>query len=125
MKRHHLKQTTMEEPRKPRECTVMERGSSTGQVKHRGQNSGLKTVPTGFGNKEATVAEHIQKSVRRRRNLGIFAAGDDYVLGHDLPLQHAQLGMVATATEKPRRFCLEVSNPLSEFNHNTEAIFFQ
>lgn len=91
----------------------MERGSSTGQVEQRGQNSGLKTVPTGFGNKEATAAEHIQKSVRRRRNLDIFAAGDDYVLGHDLPLQHAQLGMVATATEKPRRFCLEVSNPLS------------
>lgn len=50
---------------------------------------------------------------------------DDDILRHDPSLQHAHLGVVATATEKPRRFYLEVGNPLSVVIHNTEAIFFQ
>lgn len=53
------------------------------------------------------------------------AAVDDYVLGQDPSLQHAHLGVVATAPEKPRRFYLEVGNPLFVVIHNTEAIFFQ
>lgn len=52
------------------------------------------------------------------------AAVDDDVLGHDPSLQHAHLGVVATATEKPRWFDLEVGNPLSVVIHNAEAIFF-
>ena len=61
----------------------------------------------------------------RRRNLGIFVTVDDYILRHDLSLQHAHLGVVAAATEEPRRFYLEVGDPLSVVIHNTKAIFFQ
>lgn len=53
------------------------------------------------------------------------ATVDDDIFWHDPSLQHAHLGVVATATEKPRRFYLEVGNPLSVVIHNTEAIFFQ
>lgn len=55
---------------------------------------------------------------------GSLATVDDYVLRHDPSLQHAHLGVVATATEKPRRFYLEVGNSLSVVIHNTETIFF-
>lgn len=53
------------------------------------------------------------------------ATVDDYVLRHDPSLQHAHLGVVATASEKPRRFYLKIGNPLFVVIHNTEAIFFQ
>lgn len=53
------------------------------------------------------------------------ATVDDYVLRQDPSLQHAHLGVVATAPKKPRRFYLEVGNPLFVVIHNTEAIFFQ
>ena len=53
------------------------------------------------------------------------ATVDDYILRHDSSLQHAHLGVVAAATEEPRRFYLEVGDPLSVVIHNTKAIFFQ